>query len=99
MAAYGAFEYNVMETALCKPGHSICASPSADTLIVVQIVTVSDTISHGWHARQSEASAARLMDVSRSASAKSGSGIGCHDRSRRSVIPVETIEESTSVSG
>src|SRR5262245_6110495 len=99
MAAYGAFWYNVMETALCNPGHRIGASPSAKTLIVVQIVTVSDTMTHGWQARHSETFGARLMEVSRSASANRGSGIGCHHRNSTSVITVETIEERTSVRG
>src|SRR5262245_12477539 len=99
MAAYGAFAYNVIDTAWCNPGHRICASPSANTLNIVDIVTVTDTMTHGRQARHSEPFGARLTDVSRPASANRGSGIGCHHRSSRSVIPIDTIEESTSVSG
>src|SRR5262252_2572953 len=99
MAAYGALLYNVMDTALCNPGQVICDSPTVNTLIVVQIATVAETMTHGEHARHSELPGERVPGMPRSPNANWGSGIGCHHRNSKSVMPVDVSDESTSVSG
>src|SRR5215468_7350340 len=99
MAAYGALLYNVMDTPLCSPGHAICVSPTVNTLIVVQIVTVAETMIHGEQACNSERFGVGVPGLSRSLNANRGSGVGRHHRNSSSVMPVEASDESTSVSG
>ena len=98
IASYGLSLYCVIEIARCSPGQGMFCCPIANTLNVVQTITIPERMTHGSQPCQSGTEGASPSpNAWVLAIANFGSGCGRQTRRNSSVAASEPREERTSV--